>query len=123
MESYSEPVEKIHFQLITIEADDLAQRKLPTDLPIVREGSSYSQEYEEKNPPIDKIEKYGYGILYIRNMTKELPHNFTNELTKHHRINRHLISPHWLIVLGVPSENFQMDLGIGTFRLIDGHKL
>ena len=126
-EAIAEPIDNNMFQLITIDANDFAQGKLPTNLPVVREGSSYSQEYEEKNPPVDKIEDYGYGILFIRNITKnnyeKFPRNLTYSITKNHSIGRYLISPHWLMVLGVPSEDFHMDLALGHYILIDGNNL
>ena len=107
------------FRLIKIDADNIPEGLSFHELPVIRSQVFYDP---AEQAPKEEIEKHGYGILYIRHIPTEnyekFPRNFTYGISKHHTIDRYLLSPHWLIVCGIPKCDFQLDVA-GLYSAID----
>lgn len=111
------------FELIVIDADNIANGLFPQNLPIVGTNLMYRP---DEDVPALSMEELKYGILYIRNITEEnnerFPFNFTYNLSKNHSIDKYLLNPHFLIVCGIPNYNFHLDVQ-GIFSHVDKSEL
>ena len=111
------------FELIVVDAENIANGSFPQNLPIV--GTNLLYRPNEDIPALS-MEELKYGILYIRNITEEnyerFPFNFTYNLSKNHSIGKYLLNPHFLIVCGIPNHNFHLDVQ-GIFSHVDKSEL
>lgn len=70
------------------------------------------------------IEKEGFGVLYIKNITKEnnetFPDNFIYNLTKNHAFNFVHLSPKWIVIMQI-GPNVRLDAPGGMRMSFSGN--